>query len=189
MNPCEDFPSVVLFDGKTYRINPTWMNVLGAIEVLEDTNISDELQLSTALSILVEPGAPLSSRLLKAVFDTINSSKMEKSEKQSMDFFQDWDYIYAAFWQTYGIDLYQYPDMHWMKFSALLRGIPEGTRFSEIIAIREMDIPEPNKHNGKQRAKIMEMKSKYALKKSDTTLQEGLIGIFNAMVSKARGGE
>ena len=52
MNPCEDFPSVVSFDGKIYRINPTWMNVLGAIEVLEDTNISDELQLSTALSIL-----------------------------------------------------------------------------------------------------------------------------------------
>lgn len=47
----------------------------------------------------------------------------------------DSDYIYGAFYQTYHIDLAE-TSMHWHKFMALFRALPDDTQFSQIISIR-----------------------------------------------------
>lgn len=57
-----------------------------------------------------------------------------ENEQPVLDYEVDADYIYAAFMQLYKIDLID-EDIHWYKFSALLRGIV-GTQLSEIISIR-----------------------------------------------------
>lgn len=50
----------------------------------------------------------------------------------------DGDYIYASFLQAYGIDLFDVQGkLHWKKFNALLSGLPEGTKFMEVIKIRK----------------------------------------------------
>ena len=51
-----------------------------------------------------------------------------------VDYIIDADYIYAAFFEQYGIDLIS-SDMHWYKFQALFKGLHE-TKLNEIIGYR-----------------------------------------------------
>lgn len=51
-----------------------------------------------------------------------------------IDYTIDADYIYAAFWDQYGIDLVT-SDIHWYKFQALFRGL-HNTKLNEIIGYR-----------------------------------------------------
>ena len=61
-----------------------------------------------------------------------------KQEQSPYDIRFDGDYIYASFLQAYGIDLFDVQGkLHWKKFNALLSGLPEGTKFMEVIKIRK----------------------------------------------------
>lgn len=55
---------------------------------------------------------------------------------QTLYFEYDGDYIYAAFFQQYGIDLVEVKDFHWHKFRALLNGITSPTKLYEIMGYR-----------------------------------------------------
>lgn len=62
----------------------------------------------------------------------------EPKEKAPYDIRYDGDYIYASFLQAYSIDLFDVQGkLHWKKFNALLSGLPEGTKFMEVIKIRK----------------------------------------------------
>lgn len=52
-----------------------------------------------------------------------------------IDFELDADYIIAAFWGQYSIDLTQ-ADLHWHVFLALLKGLNDSTRLREIMGYR-----------------------------------------------------
>ena len=66
---------------------------------------------------------------------TVSNSGQEKAP---YDIRFDGDYIYASFLQAYGIDLFDVQGkLHWKKFNALLSGLPEGTKFMEVIKIRK----------------------------------------------------
>lgn len=59
-------------------------------------------------------------------------------ERAPYDIRYDGDYIYASFLQAYNIDLFDVQGkLHWKKFNALLSGLPEGTKFMEVIKIRK----------------------------------------------------
>lgn len=61
-----------------------------------------------------------------------------KQEQAPYDIRFDGDYIYASFLQAYAIDLFDVQgELHWKKFNALLSGLPEGTKFMEVIKIRK----------------------------------------------------
>lgn len=61
-----------------------------------------------------------------------------KQEQAPYDIRYDGDYIYASFMQAYGIDLFDVQgELHWRKFNALLSGLPEGTKFMEVVKIRK----------------------------------------------------
>lgn len=185
MNPCEALPRSVEYDGHFYPIHPEWPNVLLAVRALDDESLSEAEQLYTACALLLGDKVPASAGLLKAVFDTLNPEKPAKIEQPVMDYYQDWDLIYAGFWQTYGIDLAERRDLHWMQFVALVKGLPQGTRFADVVGIRQMDIPAPDKFNAKYRQQIIEMKAKYALKGPSGSLQSGLESLFFALKSQA----
>lgn len=61
--------------------------------------------------------------------------EMRSSHVIALDYELDSDYIYAAFFQQYGIDLIDIPELHWHKFLALLRGL-KGTKLDEIMGYR-----------------------------------------------------
>ncbi|MCM1024410.1 MAG: bacteriophage Gp15 family protein [Prevotella sp.] len=55
------------------------------------------------------------------------------------DFEYDFDYLYAAFTELYGIDLIAIPYLHWWKFRALFKGL-HGCRMTEIMSYRGAEI-------------------------------------------------
>ena len=185
----DELPTALEYGGHKYRLHPEWPCVLAALDCLDDDGLSDEEQVACALDILIDGHAPLDSWLLKSVFETLSPPQPGPKEPPVMDFVQDWELIYAGFWQTYGIDLFKRRDMHWMQFSALLRGLPSGTRLADVIEIRQMELPAPTKDNGKYRTKITQLKAKYAIRKRSTSLQNGLVGLFDSLKAQAERGD
>lgn len=62
----------------------------------------------------------------------------DTKQRAPYDIRYDGDYIYASFLQAYGIDLFDVQGvLHWKKFNALLSGLPEGTKFMEVVKIRK----------------------------------------------------
>ena len=88
------------------------------------------------------------------------------TRERAMDYEQDADLIRAAFQQAYGIDLNK-AKLHWFQFSCLLAGIPDGTRFIDVIHIRTRPIPERTKYNAKEIKSLMEAKANVALKRTE----------------------
>ncbi|MGV3051481.1 Gp15 family bacteriophage protein [Streptococcus hyovaginalis] len=95
--------------------------------------------------------------------NVMKSSQSEDGKKEpSYNIEFDGDYIFASFLQAYRIDLFDVQGkLHWKKFNALLSGLPEGTKFVEVIKIRKY---KPQK--GESQEYISEMKrlqKEYAL--------------------------
>lgn len=59
-----------------------------------------------------------------------------KSTDRAIDYILDGDYIVAAFQQAYGIDLTSIEYLHWHRFSALLKGLPDETKLAQIMGYR-----------------------------------------------------
>lgn len=185
----DELPTVLEYGGHKYRLHPEWPCVLAALDCMDDEGLSDTEQIACAMDILIDGPAPLEAELLKAAFRALSPPQPGPAEQPVMDFTQDWDLIYAGFWQAYGIDLFERRDMHWVQFSALLRGLPTGTRLADIIEIRQMELPAPTKDNGRYRAKIAQLKAKYALHKRPASLQQGLAGLFDTLKAQAERGD
>lgn len=62
------------------------------------------------------------------------------SGKKTFDFNVDAGRVYAAFWQTYGIDL-RSAELHWWQFLELFKSLPEDTHLMKVIEIRNKKIP------------------------------------------------
>ena len=63
-----------------------------------------------------------------------------RSREPIFSYSQDHAYIVAAFRQAYGMSLEDIQHTHWWEFQALLTGLPEDTRLSQIMRIRSMEI-------------------------------------------------
>ena len=60
----------------------------------------------------------------------------EGSQDKILDFELDMPYIYAAFMDQYGIDLYDVENLHWWRFMAMFRGLKQDARIVEIMGYR-----------------------------------------------------
>ena len=68
---------------------------------------------------------------------------------RAMDVLADGDLVVGAFQQAYGIDLTE-EDMHWHRFLALLRSIPEDTKLAKVMGYRTWR-PDKRKHDAVMR--------------------------------------
>jgi hypothetical protein len=85
--------------------------------------------------------------------------KKDKENFYSLKY--DAEYIYASFMQAYGIDLIeQQGKLHWHKFQALLAGLPEDTKFRQVVSIRMWK--KPSKHDTEEK-QMMKLKDVYRL--------------------------
>ncbi|ATE84843.1 hypothetical protein vBOeSunk162_15 [Oenococcus phage vB_OeS_unk162] len=83
----------------------------------------------------------------------------EENTPQAYSFDYDSDLIYAAFMQTYRIDLVQERhSLSWSKFNALLAGLPSDTMFSKVVEIRQTDINEIKDQQEKTRMALLQKK-------------------------------
>ena len=94
----------------------------------------------------------------------------DTKQRAPYDIRYDGDYIYASFLQAYGIDLFDAQGkLHWKKFNALLSGLPEGTKFMEVVKIRKW---KPQKGDSAEyKEEMRKLQKDYALP-NDTIVDE-----------------
>lgn len=174
----------VEIDGKTYKLDLSFDNVLRLIDMLNDKELDDVTQIETGLYMLlgVELDYPIEKKaeIFQKIFrETIGKETEEnipvdiegnplpvdpEEQKRVYSIKQDAEYIYASFYQDYGIDLFEAQGkLHWEKFKALLVGLRPDTKFKEVIEIRTMDLPS-GKGMEKERQRIKKLKEYYKLK-------------------------
>lgn len=154
----------LVIDDEEYALDLSFNNVLKLFEMWRDEDVPEFVKPHFAVRILT--GETLEdftveemSEVFNEVFEEhISLSEVEdnhveydlagnpmkttasngKQEQAPYDIRYDGDYIYASFLQAYGIDLFDVQgELHWKKFNALLSGLPEGTKFMEVIKIRK----------------------------------------------------
>ena len=158
-------PDGVTVEGKFYKLDFSFRNVLRMIDILDDDTLMPEARAYNALHCLCKrPKNAL--KVLEAVKGLLFKAPRKKGGQRVTDWVQDAGLIRAAFRQAYGIDLYR-DDLHWIEFTELLNAIPEGNRYSEIVGIRARPMPEPTKWNQKEREWLLQAKADYALDMTD----------------------
>ncbi|MGT2775010.1 Gp15 family bacteriophage protein [Streptococcus hyovaginalis] len=89
----------------------------------------------------------------------------DSDDKPLFNIKYDGEYIFSSFMQAYNIDLIEEQGrLHWQKFNALLSGLPDGTKFVEVMKIRAW---RPSKgEDAKEKQKMRELQEQYALPKN-----------------------
>ena len=187
MKPYDLLPSTVIYRENEYPLNLSYSVFFAVADVLRDERLMNGQKLEIALDMFVNEAHPVESELLSAIYDLLKDDRPKYGGPTYMDVEQDWNYICAGFQQAYGIDLYTDKDMHILRWQTLLQGLPKETKLMEIIGIRAMDMPEPNKHNQQQIAEISRLKALYALKNTGKDFQTGLGGLFDLLEARAKG--
>lgn len=159
-------PESVFVDGKEYQINPSFDRVLEAFDILKN-DWTQKQKIDYLFFLFVgERECDKKEKVVQAVFELLIEPGREG--QKAFDFEQDAAYIYAAFMQAYNIDLFQERDrLHWWSFCALLQGLPDNTRLSEIAQIRIKPMPKATKYNAEERRQLSKLKVLYRLKTSE----------------------
>lgn len=144
------------YEGKEYDINLAFDNVLDVFDFLGDKTLRDHEKTEICLSLLLGDQFYEKSNtidLWNHIYDSFihieskqpieydrKGNPMPVKEEDTKDFIdldKDAEYIFASFQQAYQIDLYESQgNMHWLKFKALLNGLPSDTIMQRIIQIR-----------------------------------------------------
>lgn len=187
----------VVYRGKRYRTDAAYDTVLAVQKLYKDDRLSDAEKAEQALRMLLKRGSlvklmspDMKAELLEAIFKSqiaVPAKPPSGNKNRVVDFELDGEYIYASFYQDYGIDLIkEQGKLHWKKFLALFQGLSDETKIKQIMNIRSMDIPEPTKYNQKQIQRIQELKSYYALPVQGGGGQSGLNSLFSTLEELAR---
>lgn len=192
MKMYETLPNGVTVNGKFYRMDFDYRNVLRMLERMERQDLTTEAWAWRVLRcVMRRPRGNLLALVSEAQKVLFGNAKKRDGEKLT-DYDQDADLIRAAFFQAYKIDLWT-EKMHWLKFTALLAGIPDGTRYSDVLSIRARPMPEPTKYNAEERANLARAKAEYAVKMTEKeqadSRQRGLLAVAQGLLSMTGGGE
>jgi hypothetical protein len=165
----DSLPEGVMVDGKFYKLDFEFRNVLRMLEIMDDESLLPEAKAYNAVSCLCK--RPKNEvQVLEAVKGLLFKAP-RKTGKKVTDFVQDAGMIRAAFRQAYGIDLYR-EKLHWIEFTELLNSIPEGSRYSEVVGIRARPMPEPTKWNQKEREWLIRAKQDVALELTENEIAD-----------------
>lgn len=170
----ERLPDRVQVGGKTYPLDLDFRNVLEMLDVLGRDDIIQGARDYMALRcVMKRPPKKGCADVLNAVRKMLFPAAKSSNAPSITNFDQDADLIRAAFRQEYGINLYR-DHLHWVEFSALLAGLPEGSRYVEVLGIRSRPMPSPTKYNAEERKWLAKAKAQYALKKTEKEREESL---------------
>lgn len=168
----ERLPDGVTVNGKFYRLDFEFRNVLRMMEILGDDDLMPDARAYNALRCLTKHPKNIPQVLLavKALLFGKPTTSAEDRQKIT-DFTQDAPLIRAAFKQAYGIDLYR-DKLHWIEFRELLNAIPGGNRYSEVIGIRVRPLPKATRYNAEERAWLIKAKADVALEMTEDEQQK-----------------
>lgn len=133
----KELPSHIECDGILYALNTDFRVWLEFDYLLKDGILWDGI-----FKDKVPSGSWHEAAQEFLISENATPRNMGCSSARALDYILDGDYITAAFQQAYGIDLTSIEYMHWHRFSALLKGLPDNTKLSQIMGYR---VWRPNK--------------------------------------------
>jgi hypothetical protein len=153
----DDLPSTVTVAKAEIPINTDYRTGILFEQVLSDPVMPDDEKLNTVLKLYYGDAVFPLLNDIDTVHEALNgimwfyrcgtdktaSSDTEGSTSEKSPPFSyehDAGYIYAAFLETYHIDLTK-NRLHWWQFRALFLGLPETVLFCKIMGYRTMEIP------------------------------------------------
>lgn len=181
--PIED---KIEINGKSYAVNMSFDNVMRFFDMTNDDELSDADKVEIGVKMFLGASFSCPFEDLEAIYNHFCTSlflpkesniqldrlgnpmptKGEEEEEIVLCLKHDVEAVYASFIQAYNIDLIeQQGKLHWLKFKALLDGLPEDTALMRIIDIRTRDLPS-GKGSEKARQELMKLKKQYALPNS-----------------------
>lgn len=96
------------------------------------------------------------------------------NKNRPFEFEKDGALIYSAFIQSYDMDLYEIPYLHWWKFNALLSDVDKDSRFAKVMEYRTIDLK--NKNLSKEQKKLYSaLQSYYKITEGRTKEEEDFI--------------
>lgn len=180
----DTLPNGVTVDGRFYKLDFDFRNVLRMMDELDRDDIMPEARAYNAIKCLTNRPKNV-PKVLEAVKGLLFQEKPKKDAQKVTDFVQDAGMIRAAFRQAYGIDLYR-DRLHWIEFSELLNAIPEGSRYAEVVGIRVRPMPAPTKWNAQEREWLMKAKADVAIhlseKEQAKKYQEDVAKVFSGLM-------
>lgn len=162
-------PDGVTVDGRYYRLDFDFRNVLNMLHELNRDDIMPEVRAWRAVRCLTK--RPKNEEKVLAAVCVLLFDTPKRSGQKVTDFEQDAGLIRAAFRQAYGIDLYR-DKLHWIEFTELLNALPNGSRFAEVVGIRARPMPAATKYNAEERAWLARAKADVALHIDDEEERE-----------------
>lgn len=168
----ERLPDGVTVNGKFYRLDFEFRNVLRMMEILGDDDLMPDARAYNAMRCLTRHPKNIPQVLLAVKSLLFGKPTTSAEDRQKItDFTQDAPLIRAAFKQAYGIDLYR-DKLHWIEFRELLNAIPGGNRYSEVIGIRVRPLPKATRYNAEERAWLIKAKADVALEMTEDEQQK-----------------
>ena len=161
MKLTDSLPKGVTVDGKFYKLDFDFRNVLKMMEIMGNDNLLLDARDYLAVKCLTRKPRN-AGKVLKAVKDLLFDNTPTTSGERLTSFEQDAALIRSAFRQVYHIDLFR-EKLHWMEFTELLQNLPEGNRYEEVLGIRARPIPSPTKYNQHEREWLVKAKQQCAL--------------------------
>lgn len=149
-------PYFAILQGKKYKINVDFRNMIFFENKLQDKSVSKSEKIEYGLrhfypdffyaenfkKLMLNPNLykEACEKLIwfyKCGRDNYHNTKGNKKgrNKQIYSYEFDDEYIYGAFYEQYGIDL-THDKVHWWKFKALLKSLKDSTEFVKIKGYR-----------------------------------------------------
>ena len=182
-NICED----VEIDGKAYRINTDFRIWIEIERLLFDRSIDDEKRFANILVLAYPALPPRPYSAIERIMwfysgGGLNDETSNGQKSPAFDILEDFDYIWAAFWGEFGIDLTR-ENLHWWKFRALLGALSDKCLFSKIVGYRTVDTSvikdkEQKKFYEKMKKQFC-LKSKKGISLNDEEVAEKLEAVFD----------
>ena len=186
-------PNSVTVRGRRIKLDLDFRNVLQLIDTLARDDLTPEARDWLALRCIARRPRFTREALAAAKALLFPDAQKNADKAKITDFKQDAGLIVAAFMQTYGINLYR-ERLHWIEFQTLLAGLPEGSRYTEVLGIRMRPMPKPTKWNAEERAWLAKAKAELAVHLTDEererSLNNSLRGVAESLLALAgKGGE
>lgn len=188
----DSLPNGVTVNGRFYKLDFGFRNVLRMMEILGRSDLMPAAREYLALKCLTKHPRRV-QEVMTAVRGILFDKRPTQDQQKVTSFEQDAGLIRAAFRQEYGIDLYR-DNLHWLEFTELLQGLPEGNRYCEVVGIRARPMPKATKWNAEERRWLTEAKARVALKvdeeEREQNYQRDVLNLFTGLMAIAKkGGE
>lgn len=172
----DSVPDTVNINGAEFKINSDFRTAILFEQMMFDDDFPEYLKIPNALNMFYPTVPENTDTAVERIVWFYSCGKDRKtsghgtSASRCYDFEFDDDYIFAAFFQQYGIDLESVPYLHWWKFSALFKSLPDTCEIVKIMGYRSMKTD--SKMSAKERQFYNKMKRLYALPRSQSETEK-----------------